>query len=65
MPEKITWKINGVEVASSHKGIPAESMYIVLSAGVQKDLSGILPARFEIDWVRCFQHASQIEKPKT
>jgi beta-glucanase (GH16 family) len=62
LPEKITWKINGVEVASSKKGIPDESMYLVLSAGLQKDVSGILPARFEIDWVRCFQQDTMTAK---
>ncbi len=64
MPGKITWKINGVEVASNHKGIPEVPMYLVLSAGLQKDISGILPARFEIDWVRCFQHMDYYVKPK-
>jgi beta-glucanase (GH16 family) len=64
MPGKMTWKINGVEVASNHKGVPEVAMYIVLSAGLQRDISGVLPAKFEIDWVRCFQHSEFGEKPK-
>jgi beta-glucanase (GH16 family) len=55
LPGRITWKINGIEVASTVKGIPDEPMYMVFSAGLQKDVSGILPATFEIDWVRCYQ----------
>ena len=55
LPEKLTWKINGVDVTSTTKGIPQEPMYLVLSAGLQKDASEILPAAFDIDWVRCYQ----------
>lgn len=55
LPGKLTWKINGVEVASTVKGIPDEPMYMLFSAGLQSDVSGILPAAFEIDWIRCYQ----------
>ncbi len=55
LPGKLTWKINGVEINSTTKGVPEEPMYLVLSAGVQKEVSSLLPASFEIDWVRCYQ----------
>jgi beta-glucanase (GH16 family) len=55
LPNKLTWKINGVEVTSTNKGIPQETMYLVFSSGLHKDVSGILPATFDIDWIRCFQ----------
>jgi beta-glucanase (GH16 family) len=54
-PKQLTWKINGVEVASTSKSIPAEPMYIVLSAGLHKDPDTGFPAEMEIDWVRCYQ----------
>ena len=56
--DKLIWKINGVKVASSSQGIPQESMYIILSSGIYKDVKGNnLPAAMEIDWVRCYQKA--------
>ncbi len=55
LPGKLTWKINGIEINSTIKGVPEEPMYLVLSAGVQKEVSSMLPASFEIDWVRCYQ----------
>ncbi|MBN1949683.1 MAG: glycoside hydrolase family 16 protein [Bacteroidales bacterium] len=54
-PGKLSWSINGVEVASTTSGVPDEEMYIAFSAGLQTDVNGILPARMEIDWVRCYQ----------
>jgi beta-glucanase (GH16 family) len=55
-PDRLIWKINGVEVASTKQGIPHDPMYIALSAGLQKEVEIGLPAEMEIDWVRCFQH---------
>jgi beta-glucanase (GH16 family) len=55
-PQRLTWKINGLEIASTSQGIPQEPMYIVLSAGLQHELDNVLPAKMEVDWVRCFQH---------
>lgn len=55
-PDRLLWKINGVEVASSRQGIPQDHMYIALSAGLTKDVEIGLPAEMEVDWVRCFQH---------
>jgi beta-glucanase (GH16 family) len=54
-PKQISWKINGVEVASTTKSIPAEPMYLVLSAGLHKDPKSDLPAQMEIDWIKCYQ----------
>jgi beta-glucanase (GH16 family) len=56
-PLRLKWKINGMEIASTTQGVPSESMYLVLSSGLQKDVNnGLLPAMMEIDWVRCYQH---------
>lgn len=53
---KIIWKINGMEVFSSTDGIPQEPLYLLLSAGIQKDINNEnLPSAFEIDWVRCYE----------
>ena len=53
---KLVWKINDVEVASSTNGVPQESMYLILSSGIYKDIQGNnLPAAMEIDWVRCYK----------
>lgn len=60
LPGKITWKINGIEIASTNRGIPDETMYIVFSAGLQKEVDGILPAFMEIDWVRCYQQQNDL-----
>ena len=56
--QKLVWKINGVTVAASNQGVPQESMYLVLSSGIYKDVKGNnLPAAMEVDWVRCYQKA--------
>ncbi len=56
--QKLVWKINGVTVSSSSQGVPQESMYLVLSSGIYKDVKGNnLPAAMEIDWVRCYKKA--------
>ncbi len=53
---KLIWKINGVDVAKSNQGVPQESMYLILSSGIYKDIKGNnLPAAMEIDWVRCYK----------
>jgi beta-glucanase (GH16 family) len=55
-PEKITWKINDFEVFTTSEGIPNEPLYIMLSAGIQKDIALQQPsAMFEIDWIRCYE----------
>lgn len=58
-PEKITWKINGIELYSITSSIPDEPMYLMLSSGILKDEEPTnLPAAFEVDWVRCYERAN-------
>jgi beta-glucanase (GH16 family) len=54
---EITWKINGLEVASL-KGniIPQDEMYISLNGGLFDDIESGLPATMEVDWVRCYKN---------
>ncbi len=55
---KLTWKVNGVEVFSCTENIPTEPLYLLLSAGIQKEpQQEIVDAAFEIDWVRCYEKA--------
>jgi hypothetical protein len=61
-PERLTWKINGLEIATSKQGVPQEPMYVVLSSGLQSDLNSDLPAQMEIDWIRCFQNVDFLNK---
>ena len=57
---KLTWKINGLTVATSVTGVPHEPMYLLLSSGLYKDTNGTtLPAELAIDWVRCYQKKSE------
>ncbi len=61
-PEKITWKINGVEVYSTDTKIPAEPLYILLSAGIERDPNGQdIQSTYEIDWVRCYEKVGNTE----
>lgn len=54
----ITWKINGIEVASTNNAIPQEPLFIMLSAGLLKNADNApLPSKFEVDWVRCYEKA--------
>lgn len=56
--QKLTWKINGIEVYSVTEGIPNEPLYLLLSAGIQQTpAQEFVPAAFEIDWVRCYEKA--------
>ncbi len=56
LPDKIVWKINGMEIASTSTDIPKEEMYLVLSSGLYKDVNGtVLPSEMIIDYVRVYQ----------
>jgi beta-glucanase (GH16 family) len=56
--DKVTWKINGVEVFTSSQPIPNEPMYLMLSTGMRKEAKTLeQPAAFEVDWVRCYEKA--------
>ena len=52
-PEKLVWKINGVEAMRDTKNIPQEEMYIILSGGLDKPIHG--SSAMEVDWVRVYQ----------
>lgn len=55
---KITWKINNVEVASTTNAVPQEPLYLMFSAGLNKNADNAqLPSNFQIDWVRCYEKA--------
>ena len=60
-PGRLAWKINGVEIAASGSGVPDEDMYMVLSAGLHKEVSNILPSIMEIDWVKCYQQNDRLK----
>ncbi len=53
---KLVWKINGMEVFSTNQGVPNEPLYLMLSAGIQKEPSQEFEtSSFEIDWVKCYE----------
>ncbi len=56
-PNKISWKINNIEVCSTDRHIPNEPLYIILSAGLVHEAQGNIQSAFEIDWVRCYEKA--------
>ncbi len=59
-PEKVSWKINDLEIMSQTEGIPDDPMYLVLSSGVTGDVGGNqLPASMEVDWVRIYKRVEK------
>ncbi len=55
---KLTWKINGVTIYSTTKGVPQVPMYINISSSLYQDVNGsVLPADVEVDWVRCYRNS--------
>jgi len=65
-PDKISWKINDLEVMAQTEGIPDEPMYVVLSAGVTGDVGGSqLPASMEVDWVRVYKKVDGSASPQS
>ena len=56
--DKLVWKVNGVPVCTSSRGIPQVSMYININSSLYQDVNGsVLPAEMEVDWVRCYKAA--------
>jgi beta-glucanase (GH16 family) len=51
--EKLIWKINGEEFFRQTGDIPQVPMYVILSGGTEKPISGM--TTMEIDWVRIYQ----------
>jgi beta-glucanase (GH16 family) len=49
----LVWKINGEVLFRQTSNIPQEPMYVLLSGGTEKPLSGM--STMEIDWVRIYQ----------
>ncbi len=59
-PEKLIWKINGVEVHRETQNVPQEPMYMTFCTTLpQEPKEGQLPSVLEIDWVRCYQHKTK------
>ncbi|HEY3372128.1 MAG TPA: hypothetical protein VGK10_14835 [Prolixibacteraceae bacterium] len=52
----LVWKINDREVLSITHNVPAFKMHLNAASIVVNDPSGSLPHKFEIDWVRFYQH---------
>ncbi len=52
-PDKLVWKVNGVEAFTQTTNVPQEPMYMVFSGGLDKPISGT--TAMEIDWVRVYQ----------
>ncbi|MBT3207346.1 MAG: glycoside hydrolase family 16 protein [Bacteroidetes bacterium] len=53
--DKIVWKINDVIVKEQTSGIPKTPMYIVFSSALYNEISdSILPAKMDIDWIKCY-----------
>ncbi|MDR0711546.1 MAG: family 16 glycosylhydrolase [Prevotellaceae bacterium] len=53
--ERITWKINGVQLFSA-PNIVDEPMYIAFSSGVTGNPNLPSPATLEVDWVKAYKH---------
>lgn len=51
--DKMVWKINGMEVFKQTNNIPKEPMYLILSGGLEKPISGA--STMEVDWVRVYK----------
>lgn len=53
---KISWKINGIEVFKTTDNVPNEPLYLMLSSGlISEPKEQIENNAFEIDWVRCYE----------
>jgi hypothetical protein len=57
VPGKLTWKINNQVVKTQTTNIPEEEMYIVLNSGVYTEQVNTIPAKLEVDWIRCYKQA--------
>lgn len=52
----LVWKINDREILSITQNVPAFKMHLNAASIVVADPMGSLPHRFEIEWVRFYQH---------
>ncbi|HAQ21001.1 MAG TPA: hypothetical protein DCR40_17470 [Prolixibacteraceae bacterium] len=53
----LIWKINEKEILSIDLNVPSHTMHLNAASIVVSEPVGSLPHRFEIDWVRFYQHA--------
>jgi beta-glucanase (GH16 family) len=59
-PGKMVWKVNGLVLKTQTSGLPETPMYISLSSSLFEDADpGRLPAKMEVDWVRCYSLKSE------
>jgi hypothetical protein len=57
-PSAITWKVNGLVLATQNEGIPAIPLFVNFSSGIYKDsVNGSVPASMAIDWVKVYTRA--------
>ena len=51
--DMLVWKINGEEIFRQTSDVPQVPMYVLLSGGLDKPISGM--TTMEVDWVRVYQ----------
>ncbi|MFZ0282960.1 MAG: glycoside hydrolase family 16 protein [Bacteroidales bacterium] len=52
--DMLLWKINGEEIFRQTSDVPQTPMYVLLSGGLNKPVSGM--TTMEVDWVRVYKH---------
>lgn len=55
----LVWKINNREIYTINHNVPAFKMHLNAASIVVNEPTNHLPHRFEIDWVRFYQHQQQ------
>lgn len=53
---ELIWKINGREILTLNQNVPGFKMHLNAASIVVTEPTESLPHRFEIDWVRFYQH---------
>ena len=56
----LKWKINGREILAITLHVPSHSMHLNAASIVVSEPTDSLPHRFEIDWIRFYQHAQAL-----
>jgi beta-glucanase (GH16 family) len=55
-PDKLVWKVNGLEAMTQTTGVPQDPMYIGFSSGVSDPVPDhMLPTSMDVDWVRVYK----------
>jgi hypothetical protein len=52
-PNSLAWLINGTEIFVQTENVPQEPMYVLLSGGLDKPITGM--TSMEIDWIRVYK----------